>query len=247
LKGDLAGAEAEYRKAIEFAPNDPIPRKNLALVRRVGPLLPRLDNVVAGRAAPDSPAEAVNFALLCAQDFRGQYAAAARLFGRAFADDPRQAEDLTLSDELPASHRYYAACAAALAGIGRGADTPADANERAALRREALGWFRADLAAWAGKAHAADPSERAKAAAALDLWLRDSKAGSALDLWLVWLGDSEDFGVGPGKAPDGLPADEQTAWDALWADVRATLKRAKNPVPAAPPAPKSGTAPSSGG
>jgi Flp pilus assembly protein TadD len=230
-KGDLAGAEAEYRQAIELAPNNPVPRKNLALVRRVGPLLPRLDDVVAGRAAPGSPAEAVNFALLCTQRFRGQYAAAARLFGRAFADDPRQAEDLTLSDELSASHRYYAACAASLAGVGRGADIPADADDRAALRRKALDWLRADLAAWAGKADAADPAERAKAAAALDLWLRDG----------------EDFGVGPGKAPDGLPADERSAWDALWADVRATLERARRPAPAQPPAVKTTTAPAPGG
>jgi eukaryotic-like serine/threonine-protein kinase len=220
LRGDLAGAEAEYRKGIELDPNDPIPRKNLALVRRIGPLLPRLDDVVAGRGAPDSPAEAVNLALLCAQRFRGQYAAAARLFDRAFADDPRQAEDLTLSEDLVASHRYYAACAAALASVGRGSDAPAAAVERAALRREALGWLRADLAAWAGKAAAAR-AERVKAAAVLD----------------VWLGDGEEFGVGPGKAPDRLPADEQSAWDALWADVRAALERARKPAPAAPPAP----------
>jgi serine/threonine-protein kinase len=231
LRGDLAGAEAEYRKAIELDPNSPKSRKNLALVRRVGPLLPRLDDVITGRAAPDSPAEAVNFALLCAQRFRGQYAAAARLIARAFADDPRQAEDLTRSDELSASHRYYAACAAVLAGVGRGADAPADAAERAALRRKALGWLRADLAAWSARAAAADPAERAKAAGALDLWLSDG----------------EEFAVGPRKAPDGLPADEQSVWDALWADVRATLGRARMPAPAAPPAPKSETASSPGG
>jgi hypothetical protein len=227
MKGDLAGAEVEYRAAIELDPNSPIPRKDLALVRRIGPLLPRFDDVVAGRAAPASPSEAVNFALLCAERFRGQYTAAARLFVRAFADDPRQAEDLALSDELRASHRYYAACAAVMAGAGRGADAPADAAKRGALRRQALDWLRADLAAWAAKAACDDPAERAKAAAALDLWL----------------GDSQEIGVGPGKAPDGLPADEQSAWDALWTDVRATLERARKPVPAPPPAPKSGTAP----
>ena len=162
LKGDLAGAEAEYRKAIKLGPIDSSPRKNLALVQRVGPLLPRLDEIVAGRAAPASPAEAVNFALLCTRRFVRQYTAAARLFDRAFA---------------------------------------------------------------------ADPAERAKAAAALDLWLRDG----------------EEFGVGPGKSPGSLPADEHSAWDTLWADVRATLERAKKPAPAAPPAPKSGTASSPGG
>jgi hypothetical protein len=99
------------------------------------------------------------------------------------------------------------------------------------LRSKALGWLRADLAAWAGKAAAADPAERAKAAAALDLWLSDG----------------EDFGVGPGKAPDGLPADERAAWDSFWADVRATLERARMPAAAAPPAPKPGTASSPGG
>src|SRR5262249_25988433 len=94
------------------------------------------------------------------------------------------------------------------------------------LRRQALGWLRADLAAWAAKATSDDPAERKKAAFALG----------------IWLGDGEEFGVGPGKAPDGLPADEQSAWDALWADVRAARVRARKPVPAAPPAPKAATA-----
>jgi serine/threonine-protein kinase len=222
VKGDLVGAEAEYRKAIELKPDDPIARKNLALVRRIRPLLPRLDDVVAGRAAPNSPAEAVNFALLCAQRYRRQYAAVARLFDRAFADDPRQAEDLTLSDELFESHRYYAAFAALWAGVGRAADAPVKESERASLRRQALSWFRADLAAWAARANADDPGERAKAATALG----------------VWLGDGEEFSVGAPTAPDGLPADVQSALDAIWAEVRATRERAKKPTPAAPTTPK---------
>jgi serine/threonine-protein kinase len=231
LRGDLSGAETEYRRSIELDPSRPLPRKNLALVRRVGPLLRRFDDVVTGRAAPDSPAEAVSFGLLCAQRFRSRYAAAARLFDQAFAADPRQAEDLTLSDELFASHRYYAACAAVLAGVGRGADAPAEESKRAALRRQALGWLRADLAAHAARAAAAAAADRKKAAFSLS----------------TWSDDKEEFGVGPGKAPVGLPADEQSAWDSLWADVRATLERAKEPVPAAQPARKSEAASSPGG
>jgi hypothetical protein len=58
-------------------------------------------------------------------------------------------------------HRYNAACAAALAGCGQGADgadlTPA---RRAALRAKALGWLRADLDVWRKQAASANFDDR---------------------------------------------------------------------------------------
>ena len=52
------------------------------------------------------------------------------------------------ADDLKAGNRDLHACAAALAGCGRGEDDPKpDDAERAELRKLALGWLSADLAA----------------------------------------------------------------------------------------------------
>src|SRR5262249_59110865 len=68
--------------------------------------------------------------------------AAVRFYEEAFAAQPK------LADDLDAAHRYNAACAAALAGCGAGQDADQlDDKERAGLRRQALDWPRADLAA----------------------------------------------------------------------------------------------------
>jgi eukaryotic-like serine/threonine-protein kinase len=216
LQGDLAGAEAEYREAIALDPSNRYPRENLAVVQRIAPLLSRLDDVLAGRTVPASPVEAANFALLCAQPFRRQYAAAARLYGQAFADDPKLPQDL--ANNPPLSHHYYAACCAAIAGSGQGFDAPADPAARAALRGQALAWLRAGLALRRKQAASDNSTDRAKAAQALDDWLTDS----------------EDFGIRPGGVPRDLPAAEQTGWESLWSDVRATLANAQKPVPPTP-------------
>ena len=74
---------------------------------------------------------------------QGAYAAAARFYREAFAEEPK------LADDLNAQHRYNAACAAALAGCGQGVDADKlDAKERARLRQQALDWLRADLKAY---------------------------------------------------------------------------------------------------
>jgi hypothetical protein len=193
-----------------------LPRENLDVVQRIAPLLPRLDDVLAGRTVPASPAEAANFALLCAQRFRNQYATASLLYDHAFADDPKLPDDL--ANNPPLSHRYYAACCAALAGSGQCADAPADPARRAALRGQALAWLRAGFARWSKQAASENPADRKKAVDALN----------------DWLSDSEDYGVGPGRFPKDLPAGERSDWESLWSDVRATLAAAQKPVPPAP-------------
>jgi serine/threonine-protein kinase len=216
LQGNLAGALAEYRVAIALDPSNRYPRDNLAVVERIAPLLSRLDGVLAGRTVPASPVEAANFALLCAQPFRHQYAAAARLYDRAFADDRKLPDDL--ANNPPLSHLYYAACCAAIAGSGQGSDAPADPTARAALRGQALAWLRAGLALRQKQAASDNSADRDKAARALNDWLTDS----------------EDFGISPGGVPRDLPAAERTGWESLWSDVRATLAAAQKPVPPAP-------------
>jgi tetratricopeptide (TPR) repeat protein len=229
-RGDLAGAEVAFRKVLEIQPDSAWSRARLALVRRMAELRPRLDDVVAGRAEPADPAEALAFAALCYQPFRSQYAAATRLSARAFEMDPKIA---AIRGQLYTtnSNGYDAACDAALAGCGQGADAPADPPSRAALRRQALGWLRADLARraeWATSARSAD---------------RDAAAG----ILSHWLSDGDLAGVRPGPGRIELPADERAAWDVLWADVRAAIDRARRPAPAQPPAVKTTTAPSPGG
>jgi Flp pilus assembly protein TadD len=169
LQGDLAGAESEYRTAIALDPSNRLPQANLNVVQRIAPLLPRLDDVLAGRTAPASPVEAANFALLCAQPFRHQYAAAARLYDHAFADDAKLRDDLV--NNPPLSHHYYAACCAVLAGSGQGSDAPAEPARRAALRGQALAWFRAGLVQWGKQAASDNAADRKRAADALNAWL----------------------------------------------------------------------------
>jgi tetratricopeptide (TPR) repeat protein len=73
----------------------------------------------------------------------GKPAAAARFAAEAFAARPK------LADDLRFPNRRNAACSAALAGCGQGQDAAKlDDAERARLRRQALDWLRADLAAW---------------------------------------------------------------------------------------------------
>jgi Flp pilus assembly protein TadD len=210
-RGDLAGAEAEYRTLADLVPKSPRAQGLLASVRRKAAMLPRLDDVVAGRAAPASPAEALGFADLCYQPFRRQYATAAHLADRALADDPK------LADDMAAGNRYNAACFAALAGCGQGTDAPADPGTRANLRGKALAWLRADLAAWTKQVD--KPADREKVAAMLAHWLEDSDLA----------------GVRPGPGRIDLPADERSAWEALWGEVRATLTRAQARKPATTP------------
>ena len=106
-------------------------------------------------------------------------------------------------------HRYDAACAAALAAAGRGeGEPPPDAAAKVELRRKALDWLRAELAAWSKVLDSADPKARAAVAPTLRHWKEDS------DL----------TGVRDGDAIATLPADERRAWEALWKDVDALLK-----------------------
>ena len=129
------------------------------------------------------------------------------------------------------THRWDAACYAALAGCGQGSDAPSDPSARAELRKQALNRVRADLAMRAGQAASANPRDRGMAARLLAAWFRDSD----LD------------GVRPGPGRIDVPADERAAWDAFWADVHAALEQARKPPVAKPPAPKPATARAPGG
>ena len=135
-----------------------------------------------------------------------RYAAAARLYAEAFAADPK------LADDPRAGHRYNAACCAALAAAVQGTD-PAklDAKERARLRRQALGWLRADLVLRSKQVDQGTPQDRS----AVQRMLRH------------WQQDPDLAGVRDPAALAELPEAERADWRKLWADAAALLKKAE--------------------
>jgi tetratricopeptide (TPR) repeat protein len=92
----------------------------------------RLDQVLSGKAQPRDAVERTEFALMLYG--KARHAESAQMYAQAFAADAALAEDLA------ESHRYNAACSAALAAAAGGADA-------AEWRGRALEWLRADLAA----------------------------------------------------------------------------------------------------
>jgi serine/threonine-protein kinase len=165
----------------------------------------RLPALLRGTARPADAAERLALAQLC-QHHKRRYAASARLYAEAFAEQPRLAAD------LQTAHRYNAACAAARAAAGQGQDADRlDDRDRCRLRRQALDWLRADLAAWAGVADKAP----AQAGPAVRRALRH------------WQGDPDLAGLREAAALARLPAGERQACQKLWADVDALLHRAR--------------------
>jgi serine/threonine-protein kinase len=165
----------------------------------------KLPALLQGQAKPADAAERLALAQLCRQ-YKQLYAAATRFYAEAFADQPGLAED------LQAGHRYHAACAAALAGGGQGKDADQlDDQERARLRRQALGWLRADLAAWTQVVDKAPPQARPAARQALQHWRKDPDLAGLRD---------------PGAVAK-LPEAERQACRQLWADVEALLRKAR--------------------
>jgi serine/threonine protein kinase/Flp pilus assembly protein TadD len=163
----------------------------------------QLPAFLEGKGTPASSAERLELAGLCA--LKRLNRAAVRFYADAFAAQPKLAED------LGAPHRYNAACAAALAGCGQGKDAnQLDDAERARLRRQAVTWLQADLAAWRTLLEK-DPN----------------KAGPAvLQTMQHWQGDADFAGVRGPEALARLPEAERPVWQKLWEEVAALQKRA---------------------
>ena len=133
------------------------------------------------------------------------HAAAARFWAEALEADPK------LGDDRQARHRYNAACAAALAAAGQGKDDPPpDDAAKAKLRRQALDWLKAELAAWTKLLESGPPQARPAIVQTLSHWKQDTDLA----------------GIRDAEALAKLPEDEQKAWRTLWADVDSLLKRA---------------------
>jgi len=172
----------------------------LLRARRLVRLAPQFPALFRGDAQPADAAESLDVAR-AAHD-KGYHAAAAGLFAKAFAADPRSAAG------LEDGHRYNAACSAALAGCGKGKDQPPpDEATRIKLRRQALEWLREDLAARlrivASSARDARSDARRNLVQKLEHWKRDAELA----------------GVRESDALEALNQAERAEWRVLWAEV----------------------------
>src|SRR5262249_43808056 len=143
-------------------------------------------------------AERLTFARIAHE--QKHYAFATRLWTEALQGDPK------LGDDRQKRHRYHAACSAALAAAGQGkGEPPLDDAAKAKRRGQALGWLKAELAAWSHLLASGPPQTRPTIVKTLSLWLKNAD--------LAGLRDRD--------ALAKLPADEQKAFTRLWADVAA--------------------------
>ena len=132
--------------------------------------------------------------------------AAARLYEEAFAAEPKLAEDPS------SSNCDNVACAAALAGCGRGLDADKiDARARGRLRRQALDWLHADRSAWDRLLEKEPDKVRQVIVQNLKHWLEDPDLA----------------GVRGSQALSMLPESESRPWQTLWTDLADTMARAQ--------------------
>jgi serine/threonine protein kinase/Flp pilus assembly protein TadD/thiol-disulfide isomerase/thioredoxin len=211
-QGDFAKALEEFRRGHELGSKSPGWRRPsdqwLRQCQRLLELDRRLPDFLAGKATPANAAERIDLAELCALKQRNR--TALRFYGEAFAAQPT----------LLALHQYNAACAAALAGCGRGKDAvKLDEKERAHLRRQALDWLCAHLET---QVRLLD-KEPARAA-----------ANVAKDLEHC-LADSDFVGVREPEQLAKLPPEEQDEWGCLWDEVAEQAARARDAVQRNPP------------
>jgi tetratricopeptide (TPR) repeat protein len=202
-QGQYGGAETEFREALRLRPGFPEARAKLgyALWKLGKNAEAESECREALRLRPGDP-EAYFTLGLVRYWGRAKPAAAARFYAEAFAAHPK------LADDLRFPNRYNAACSAALAGCGQGKDAAGiDDAERARVRRQALDWLRADLAAWCQLLEKDPDQARSRVQWALRIWQPDA-----------------DFAGMRGDALAKLPEAERQAWQQLWADVEKTLR-----------------------
>jgi superkiller protein 3 len=172
----------------------------------------KLPAILKGKVQPTDVAERLDLASICCRAGKQRYAVAARFFAEAFEAQP------ALADDLQRGCRYSAACAAALAGCGRGMDA-ADLGdeERTRLREQALRWLRADLNAWHEQRGRESDKIRPLVVKTLQHWMLDT------DL----------TGVRSSEGLARLPEAEQQRWREFWGDVQRLLDQVKINAPAA--------------
>jgi hypothetical protein len=201
-----AQAVTSYHKAIELNAKFLGAKAALEQALRLAALRDKLSAFRKGEDKPTTNTERLALAEACR--LLKLHHTVTRLYGDAFAADPK------LADDLNAGHRYNAACFASLAAASRSEDAAKlDDKERSRLRQQALDWLRADLPLWAKFLDNGKPADRAVLPKALKHWQQDADLAGLRDK----------------AALARLPAEEQKAIAQLWADVAALLKMAEAP------------------
>jgi tetratricopeptide (TPR) repeat protein len=208
VQGHFANALTALKQGHELGSRNPRwPYPSAQWVRQAERLVEldaKLPAILKGEAKPASSGERLDLAAICT--IKQLHASAACLYQEAIAAKP----DVVASPGN--GHRYNAACAAALAGCGVGEDAAklTDA-ERAGLRKQALGWLRADRESWARFLDQEPDKARPVVAQTMQHWLRDP-----------------DFnGMRGPDALGKLSEAERKEWQKLWADVANTLAKAR--------------------
>jgi serine/threonine-protein kinase len=208
LQGRYSEAVAGFRRGHELGSARADWKRPSADWLKESERLAKLDTALAGylkgKTQLTGSAEALDLARFSLQ-YKKYYAAAARLFGEAFAAEP------ALSNDLKTQDRYNAACAAALAAAGKGGNGKSlREEERTRLRRQSLVWLQDDLAAWTKTVDESPAASRPTAQRTLQHWQRDPDLA----------------GVREPTAIAGLPSEEQQAWRKLWSDVKVLAQKA---------------------
>jgi tetratricopeptide (TPR) repeat protein len=186
----------------------------------------RVDAILQRQARAADPAEQLQLAWFC-QTYK-RYSAALRLYTTGLAARP----------DLAKRYRYPAACAAALTAVGQGKDAaPLTADEKAALRKQALDWLWAHLkqqlapvvagylaARTEGTQPPASPLEKLAAPAKkpgpeslVRVWHRLQRCQTNPEL--ASLRDDQQIAQ--------LPAMERQDWRTFWQEVRTLEKQAR--------------------
>jgi len=165
----------------------------------------RIPLVLEGKAEA-SAADLLAMARMSYQ-YKKRHASAVALYAKAFQGDSGLAGNMTRQ------HRYAAACAAAVAGLGQGDEAAQlPLQEKARHRAQARRWLQADL----------------------DWYRQEIKQGKAEAVLLTaerlahWQADPALAGLREARALHTLPAEEREAWHKLWGDAALVLKEAQS-------------------
>jgi tetratricopeptide (TPR) repeat protein/serine/threonine protein kinase len=210
-QGKFADASQATTKALELLPPGHPLRdaavQQLRQCKRLAAVDAKSSAILRGQGKPSGAVETVMLAWLCQRPNKQLTARAAGFYAEAFTDP-------TLGRDLEADHRYAAARAAALAGCGQGKDAAGLSEpERARLRRQALDWLRADLAAWRQQLETEPSKARPVVREQMQHWRRD---------------DALSVVRGPEALARLLEA-ERLEWQKLWEGVAALQKLATSP------------------
>jgi serine/threonine-protein kinase len=206
--GQFAEALPEFQRGHELGsqrPEWPYPSARwVERCRRQADLAARLPAILSGRERPADAAERIELATVALATHWNR--AAAGLFADAFTARP------ALADAAATGQRYNAACAAALAGCGKGEDDPKpDEPERTRLRKQALDWLKADLLDWSKRLGSDANLSREQVARVMEHWKADSD--------LAGVRDAEPLAE--------IPGDERKSWQAFWSEVETLLSKAR--------------------